>query len=301
MPLTIKEVLETLEDPVALGINFHADKIHVKGENLSRVHERILVGDILVTGGTSDLAFYDHATDVLITQKKAPPADDGDRALILHECVHAMVDIIDPKTTITRHMGELAAYLTQTAYSVRKYPAANRTGTAPWDKFWGDLYATVRANKLDTAKGNGARIPDATLENLRQQLAALPSINYGSFSKEAKDVSNGLLRQYSSMNWGDGPSMRSSYSAHETYPDPSDGYLMDALKEKYSPADVKGYGGRLRRLRRDFLYCSKLRAFTLKNRFSVRIKGDRLSELFHDRLSHGGRALLLRVLALRSA
>jgi hypothetical protein len=119
MPLTIKEVLETLEDAVALGIDFYADKIHVKGEDLSRVHERILVGDILVAGGTSDLAFYDPATDVLITQKKAPPADDGDRALILHECVHAMIDIIDPKTTITRHMGELAAYLNQTAYSVR--------------------------------------------------------------------------------------------------------------------------------------------------------------------------------------
>ena len=301
MPLTIKEVLETLEDPVALGIDFYADKIHVKGEYLSRVHERIVVGDVLVTGGTSDLAFYDPATDVLITQKKAPPADDGDRALILHECVHAMVDIIDPKTTITRHMGELAAYLTQTAYSVRKYPAATRTGTAPWDKFWGDLYATVRANKLDTAQGNGAKIPDATLENLRQQLAALPSVNYGSFSKEAKDVSNGLLRHYSNMNSGDGPSMRSSYSAQETYPDPSDDYLMDTLKENYSPADVKGYGGRLRRLRRDFLYCSKLRAFTLKNRLSVRTRGDRLSEMFHDRLSHGGRALLLRVLALRSA
>ena len=104
MPLTIKEVLETLEDPVALGIDFYADKIHVKGEYLSRVHERIVVGDILVTGGTSDLAFYDHATDVLITKKKAPPADGGNRALILHECVHAMVDIIDPKTTITRHI-----------------------------------------------------------------------------------------------------------------------------------------------------------------------------------------------------
>ena len=94
-----------------------------------------------------------------------------------------MVDIIDPKTTITRHMGELAAYLTQTAYSVRKYPTANRTGTEPWDKFWGDLYATVRANKLDTAQGNGAKIPDATLENLRQQLAALPYVNYGSFQQ----------------------------------------------------------------------------------------------------------------------
>jgi hypothetical protein len=84
--------------------------------------------------------------------------------------------------------------------------------------------------------------------------------------------------------------MRSSYSAHEIYPDPSDDYLIDTLKENYSPADVKGYGGRLRRLRRDFLYCSKLRAFTLKNRLSARTRGDRLSELFHDRLSHGGRA-----------
>jgi hypothetical protein len=168
------------------------------------------------------------------------------------------------------------------------------------DHFWGDLYETVRTNKLDTAKGNGAKIPNATLENLRQQLAALPSVNYGSFRKEATDVSDGLLRHYSYLN-SDGPSMRSSYSAHETYPDPSDDYLMDALKENYSPADVKGYGGRLRRLRRDFLYCSKLRTFTLKNRLSVRTGGDRLSELFHDRLSHGGRALLLRVLALKSA
>jgi hypothetical protein len=75
-----------------------------------------------------------------------------------------------------------------------------------------------------------------------------------------------------------------------TYPDPSDDYLIDTLKENYSPADVKGYGGRLRRLRRDFLSCSKLRAFTLKNRLSARTRGDRLSELFHDRLSHGGRA-----------
>ena len=84
-----------------------------------------------------------------------------------------------------------------------------------------------------------------TLENLRQQLAALPSVNYGSFSKDAKDVSNGLLRHYSFMNSGDGPSMRSSYAAHEPYPDPSDDYLIDTLNENYSPADVKGYGGRL--------------------------------------------------------
>jgi hypothetical protein len=88
-----------------------------------------------VKGGTQDLAFYDPVTDILLTQKKSPPANDGDRALLLHECVHAMIDIYDPDGTVTRHMGEVAAYLAQTAYSVRKVPSANRTGTLPWDKF----------------------------------------------------------------------------------------------------------------------------------------------------------------------
>jgi hypothetical protein len=128
----------------------------------------------------------------------------------------------------------------------------------------------------------------------------LPSVNYGSFTKDAKDVSDGLMRRYSILNSGDGASMRSSYSAHETYPEPSDDYFIDMLNENYSASDVKGYAGRFLRLRREFLHCSKLRAFTLQNRLSVRTRGDRLSELFHDRLSHGGRALLLRVLGLRA-
>ena len=174
MPLTEGDVLDTLSDPVALGIEFYVDKIHIKGEYLTTVRDHIRAGNILVKGGTQDLAFYDQTADVLLTQKKSPPADDGDRALLLHECVHAMIDVYDPNGAVTRHMGELAAYLTQTTYTVRKYPSANRTGTAPWDKFWGDVYAAVRANKLDTSAGNGVKIPAATLENLRLQLVACP-------------------------------------------------------------------------------------------------------------------------------
>ena len=68
---------------------------------------------------------------------------------------------------------------------------------------------------------------------------------------------------------------------------------MRTLMEAYASADVRGYGSRLRRLRRDFLYCSLSRAHELRKRFSVRKRGDRLSELFHDRRSHGGRAILL--------
>jgi hypothetical protein len=299
MPLTEGDVLDTLSDPVTLGIDFYVDKIHVKGEYLTTVRDHIRAGNILVKGGTKDLAFYDATTDIMLTQKKSPPANDSDRALLLHECVHAVVDVCNPEGAVTRHMGELAAYLTQTTYSVRKDPSANRNGTAAWDKFWGDLYAAVRGNKLDTTAGNGVKIPSATLENLRRQLAALPYVNYGDFPKEATGVSDGLIRMNIFLTTDEPVSMRASSVAHEAYPDPSDDSLIGALMEAYASTDVRGYGSRLRRLRRDFLYCSHNRARDLRMRLSVRKRGDELSELFYDRLSHGGRAILLRVLALR--
>jgi hypothetical protein len=300
MPLTLGDVLDTLSDPVALDIEFYVDTIHIKGEYLTTVRDHIRAGNILVQGGTQDLAFYDPATDVLLTQKKSPPANDGDRALLLHECVHAMIDVYNPGGTVTRHMGELAAYLTQTTYSVRKSPSANRNGTAPWDKFWGDIFATVRANKLDTKAGNGVKIPSATLENLRRELAGLPFVNYGKFNKEATGISDGLIRTNIFLSTDEPLSMRSSSVSKDANIDPGDGYLIRTLMETYASTNVRGYGSRLRQLRRDFLYCSLHRALELRMRLSVRKRGDRLSELFHDRLSHGGRAVLLRVLALRS-
>jgi hypothetical protein len=300
MPLTLGDVLDTLSDPVALDIEFYVDTIHIKGEYLTTVRDHIRAGNILVQGGNQDLAFYDPATDVLLTQKKSPPANDGDRALLLHECVHAMIDVYNPGGTVTRHMGELAAYLTQTTYSVRKSPSANRNGTAPWDKFWGDIFATVRANKLDTKAGNGVKIPSATLENLRRELAGLPYVNYGNFAKEATGVSDGLTRMNIFLTTDEPTSTRTSSVSQDGNIDPGDGYLIRTLMETYASTNVRGYGSRLRQLRRDFLYCTLHRALELRLRLSVRKRGDRLSELFHDRLSHGGRAILLRILALRT-
>ncbi|MHC2534921.1 hypothetical protein [Bradyrhizobium diazoefficiens] len=105
MPLTEGDVLDTLSDSVALGIEFYVDKIHIKGEYLTTVRDHIRVGNILVKGGTQDLAFYDQATDILLTQKKSPPANDSDRALLLHECVHAMIDVYDPDGAVTAPHG----------------------------------------------------------------------------------------------------------------------------------------------------------------------------------------------------
>jgi hypothetical protein len=49
MPLTEGgDVLDTLSDPVALGIEFYADKIHVKGEYPAAVRDHIRAGNILV-------------------------------------------------------------------------------------------------------------------------------------------------------------------------------------------------------------------------------------------------------------
>ena len=95
-------------------------------------------------------------------------------------------------------------------------------------------------------------------------------------------------------------STRSSSISYEAYPDAGDGYLIDVLMEKYSRGNVTGYGARLRRLRRDFLYCSAPRALDLRARLLGRRAGDKLSEAFYDRLSHGGRAILLKILALRT-
>src|SRR5258708_13947876 len=92
--------------------------------------------------------------------------------------------------------------------------------------------------------------------------------------------------------------MRSSSVSYETYPDPSDVYLIRTLMEKYTNIDVRGYGSRLRMLRRDFLYCSLHRALELRRRFSGREPKDQLSQLFHHRPSHGRPAILLPVLSL---
>ena len=124
-------------------------------------------------------------------------------------------------------------------------------------------------------------------------------MNYGSYGKEATGVSDGLIRMNIFLSTDEPVSMRSSSVSYEPYPDPSDDYLIRTLMENYASTDVRGYGRRLRQLRRDFLYCSQHRALGLRRRLIVRKRGDQLSDLFYDRLSHGGHAILLRVLALR--
>jgi hypothetical protein len=172
-------------------------------------------------------------------------------------------------------------------------------GTGPWPTFFNSVSTLIKTNGLDTTSGKGTRISLDVLEPLRVQLAALPDVNYGSFKKSDLTGANGLKRMHFFIESKEELPVSYKVVAYEAYPDPSDDYLIRTFQEKYAASDVAGYGGRYRRLRMDFAKCSLPRAKQLAVRLAVRKKGDRVSELFHTRLSTEGRALLLKILRER--
>jgi hypothetical protein len=52
-------------------MDFRVDTIHISGDFYNTIRDHIRVGNILVVGGTSTLAFYNSQTDILTTQTRA--------------------------------------------------------------------------------------------------------------------------------------------------------------------------------------------------------------------------------------
>lgn len=302
MALTLGDVLNVLSDPVVGQMNFWVGPVHVSGRRFEVVRDHIRAGNIEVVEGTNpDNAFYDNQTDILITQNVASPPSLDAKALLLHECWHAVFDVFANGSAATRHLDELGGYLVQHAYLMRSKPSWGvAPNNGPWFNFFTAMAALVKARNLDQNIGNGTRFTLNDLEPLRVKLAALPGVNYGTFAKTASSGANSLTRLNPFLSTTDEPvSMSSRSVSHESYPDPGDEYLIRTLGVRYQSTNVGGFGGRLRELRRDFAHCSKARAVALLARLSTRKRGDRVSELFHDILSTEGRAILLRVLRMR--
>lgn len=300
MSFTKGDVLNTLSDTVTLGMNFTIGAVHISGKSFATIRDHVKAENILVVEGTETLAFYDAPTDILTTQVGNSPANLFQRSLLLHECSHALVDIFYSDNTITRHNDEVAAYFVQMVYTLRNDPSLTvpNEGT-PWSDFYTAVYNAIKAKHLESPSGNGAKVSSTEMEPARVLLAKLPDVNYKDFKKTDLSGSNGLKRHNFLHDTHEEVSMRSSSTAREPYPDPSDDYLIETLKKRYAESDVKGYGGRLRELRKDFAKCSLSRAKVLAARLAGRKPGDKVSELFYDHLSHGGRAILLRVLKNR--
>jgi hypothetical protein len=88
-------------------------------------------------------------------------------------------------------------------------------------------------------------------------------------------------------------------SAKESYPEPSDEYLIRTLGRRYAANDVAGPTARARELTKDFQLGVQPKsplARTLHARLESRKNGDKLSMYFHDHLSTAERTKLLGIL-----
>jgi hypothetical protein len=197
MALKTADVVNTLNDFVTQGMFFWVGPVYVNAYDYRSVRDNILSGNIMVVEGGKDqtLAFYNDGNDVLTTQNATSPPTLEQRALLLHECTHAMVDFAN-NNSVTRHMDELAAYTAQLVYTLRSNPGWTLgADDGPWPHFFHSLFDLAKANSLDTVAGNGNNLSQETLEPIRVQLAALPAVNYGDYSKDTRGGADGV-RQY---------------------------------------------------------------------------------------------------------
>ena len=192
--LTKSDVLAVLAESVTQSMDFYVSTVSIKGLGFTCVADKIRSGEIGVFEGRKNLAFYNDALDVITTMKGTSPGTLSQRAQLLHECTHALIDILHPKG-VTRHVDELSSYIVQEVYSSRTQP--NRpmgTNSDPkWDAFFKGVASLVKSCGLDKATGNGAKITLKQIEPLRVMLAGLPGVNYGNFDKDDPSGADGIL------------------------------------------------------------------------------------------------------------
>ncbi len=99
-------------------IDFHLEGLHISPQMLRSVGEVIARGRIQVkvgsTGGMLEAAYSPHQNRMTLRTDQVPDSPEG-RAQILHEGVHALVDLFRCTAT-TELSDEAAAYLAETIY-----------------------------------------------------------------------------------------------------------------------------------------------------------------------------------------
>jgi hypothetical protein len=177
VPIRKPDVIAALNDPILSRINFSVGRIAVNASEFRNVAEYISAGDIKVSPGTGNVAFYDNHLNELTTQGGNPLLDFTDRAQILHECTHAIVDING--LDIPRLHGEVAAYLTQLTFMVISSPSPLRPAVlprqvSPMARLIWTFKRVILDYNLHNARGFGAIIGDMDTMQLAQAVHALP-------------------------------------------------------------------------------------------------------------------------------
>ena len=92
------------------------DDFHIRVEAYETIRDLIEDEQILVVDGKDpNKSTYDPATDTIATRYGAnSPAGLDDRAMLIHECTHAIKDM--ERVTITALGNEAAAYIAEATY-----------------------------------------------------------------------------------------------------------------------------------------------------------------------------------------
>jgi hypothetical protein len=298
MALTKRHVLDTLSDPNLLQIDFWVGGVlHVDSYGFEWVREMIYEDDIKVVEGTNkDNAYYNSRKNRLTTQNVSPPPDLGARALLVHECVHAIVDVRGFKVTTLSN--EVAAYLAQFTYHRLGDPNVTvGAGAGPWQKFFQNVDALVKKFKLHTPQGRGARLQWKDFSALRTELNHLNI--YQNVKDDDQSDSDGVKVPVRIKSAPEEVTTSYQNVEYERLPPVSDRYLIELLAPRYAEDDVAGYGGRVRKLEKVFQTTDPSQAKTLIPRLQARMRGDKVSTLFHDHLSTKTRDNLVGILRSR--
>lgn len=119
--LTKQDVLDTLSDPTLYRILIYAEGLWISGATFYAVRKAIEDGKIAVEEGTETIAKYFPKENKIVTQVGTSPAGIHPRSLLLHECTHAMFDVL--KFQISTITEEVLCYIVQFAYKHAKLPS----------------------------------------------------------------------------------------------------------------------------------------------------------------------------------
>lgn len=223
-----------------------------------------------------------------------PPADVSARALLLHECCHALIDI--SRTRISSLNDEVTSYLAQHTYLLLTTPGyVVSPNNAPWFNWFTTVVDFVKKHELHKPAGRGKKFQFSDLQALANQLNGLNL--YQHLKPSTMAPANGVPAKIPMSP--EPVRIHQTAVAYESYPQPTDDFLTDVLARRYRVDDVKGYGGRIRLLEDIFSHATKPLAGRWHARLTARKPGDKMSIYFYDHLSTATRTKLLQILASR--
>ncbi len=178
MPITLDDVLRVLESPQARRIDFWLAGLHISPNGYARVAKCFREGRIGIdTSSDENKAHYIARWNVLFVPPIEGPPGPSKKALILHECTHAMVDLMHA-TAVDAMSEECAGYIAQLAYmKLSSGRAFHYTGGG----YIGETIRLIETFRIgDVAE---ARLQWADFQNLRRLIFANPD-----YRKEVKDI-----------------------------------------------------------------------------------------------------------------